>query len=435
MKHIVLERKPIGNERFNWKQKDFVLSTFGCHTENMREGIKNLKEAGFNLFELGWARHEQAWEAVELCEEYGVDLIFQDLSICGGMMDRHFERPVREDFAEYIADRVKDKKHTVGYYIWDEPYGERMLGRARFEMDKFQEIDPDKLLFVVAMPNYNPPRWKWENKQYLPYLRDFAEKLDPPVLSMDYYPIGDYPNGIKQYYYDKENQLDRDHMWCDIGALRLVGREKNLPIWFYYQGCDLYKCGYLTFPMIRMMMYAGVMYGAKGLQHYRATEEAVVNRADGSKGPFFEDQKIIHKEFAALGNTLMALENRLVYHSDEVTMPDTEGVDGLVDSVKDSDIVCGRLPRRCSVGEFTDAYGNEYMLILNRDYEAELDAEIALKDNYRFYEVSREDGKQSVVFDGITSLPIKLDKGDAVIYRVQKACEEPFTLEYRLKQN
>ena len=433
MKHLVLSRYPIGNKRFNWKQKDFVLSTFGCHTENMREGIKNLKDAGFNLFELGWARHDQAWEAVDLCEEFEVDLILQDLDTCGGMMFRHLDRPVREDFAEYIVNRVKDKKHTIGYYVWDEPYSDEMYDRARFEMDRFQELDPDKLLFVVSMPCYNPPRWNWESKQYLPHLRRFAERLDPPVLSMDYYPIGNYPKSNPQYYYDKENQLDRDHMWCDIGALRLVGREKNLPIWFYYQGCDLYDSGYLTFPMIRMMMYAGVMYGAKGLQHYRATEEAVVNRADGSKGPFFEDQKAIHKEFAALGNTLMALENKLVYHSDEVTMPDTEGVDGLVDSVKDSNIVDGKLPRRCSVGEFTDGYGNEYILVLNRDYEADLNAEIALKGEYRFYEVSREDGKQRVKYDSVNTLPVALSKGDAVLYRVQKAAEEPFTVEYKLE--
>ena len=130
----------------------------------------------------------------------------------------------------------------------------------------------------------------------------------------------------------------------------------------------------------------------------------------------------------------MALENKLVYHSDEVTMPDTEGVDGLVDSVKDSNIVDGKLPRRCSVGEFTDAYGNEYMLVLNRDYEADLNAEIALKGEYRFYEVSREDGKQRVSFDAVNSLPVKLNKGDAVLYRVQKASDEPFTVEYKLAE-
>ena len=156
-------------------------------------------------------------------------------------------------------------------------------------------------------------------------------------------------------------------------------------------------------------------------------------REDGSKGPFFEDQKIIHKEFAALGNTLMALENDLVYHSSEVTMPDTEGVDGLVDKIEDSDIVAS-LPRRCSVGEFNDPEGNRYMLILNRDYETDLDAAIPLKGDYRFYEVSRVDGTQSIVYDSINELPIKLAMGDAVLYRVQKADEEPFNLEYKLAE-
>jgi hypothetical protein len=174
------------------------------------------------------------------------------------------------------------------------------------------------------------------------------------------------------------------------------------------------------------------MYGAKGLQHYRATEDAVVMQADGRKGPFFEDQRQIHKEFSALGNTLMALENKLVLHSAELTMPDTDGIEGLRDDIADSDIIAGDLPARCSVGEFEDAYGNKYILVLNRDYEKPLQGEITLKGDMRIYEVSREDGTQRVKYETVSSLPVRLNEGDAVLYRVQRATDEPYTVSYEL---
>ena len=97
MKHMVYDRKALGNQRFQWKQKDFALSTFNCIGEDMDKAISHCKEAGFNLLELGWGRPDKVWEAVEKCEEYGIDLIFQDLSLFGGMMHRHDDRPVKDE--------------------------------------------------------------------------------------------------------------------------------------------------------------------------------------------------------------------------------------------------------------------------------------------------------------------------------------------------
>ncbi len=433
MKNVVLERYPIGNKRFIWKQREFALSSFGCDAADMRKSISNLKEAGFNTLELGWSPHEKSWEAVELCEEYGVDLIFQDLTIMGGMQHRFLERevPVDENTVLDLVKKLEGKKRTIGFYVWDEPWFDNQFDEARRQQDMLEAVRPDALLFSVALPSYNPD-FQWENGLYPEYFKKFADRMDPPILSVDYYPIGSYPMETKQFNYSDENQLDTDYMWCDLGILRKTGKERNIPIWFYYQGCDLYGAGKLTFPMIRMMMYAAVMYGAKGLQHYRANEDAVVYRDSGERAPFFEEQKAIHKEFSALGNTLMALDSKLVYHSDDL-LPDKDFARDLMEYYTDSDIVAEALPKRCSVGELADAYGNRYMLVLNRDFEKPLSAEIKLKGDYRFYEVSRTDGKQRVAFDSVSSLPVELALGDAVLYRVQKASDEPFTVEYFIK--
>jgi len=451
MKKITYNRYPIGNKRFNWKQKEYTLSTFSYLGAPDEEGdrlleivdraTKNCKEAGFNMLEMGWTPHNKAWAAVDACEKHGIDIIFQDLSIMGGMQHRYLENKITRDVAESVVNAFKDKKHMIGYYVWDEPVTDEQRFEARRQMDMLEELAPDALLFTVTVPscngggNPNDPSElpkHWENGLFEPNFRRFVDIMDPPVLSFDHYPIGDYFHVLGDRVFDYEQQFDDALIWCDLGLARKVAKEKDLPFWFYYQGCNLFKwTTYFTFPMVRAMMYMAAMYGAKGLQHYEAWESVIDN--EGNKGKFFEDQKKIHAEFKALGNTLMALDSTLVYHSDDL-LPGCEYMNGLKDDISDSEILTGTLPKRCSVGEFSDAYGNKYIMIFNRDYEKELNASLPLKADYRIYEVSKKDGEQTVISDSAREINVSLGLGDAVLLRVQPAAEEAFICEYKLAE-
>lgn len=447
MKHTVYTRIPLGNPRFQWKQKDFALSTFNCIGEDMDLTIRNCVEAGFNLLEVGWGSHEKVWEAVEMCEKYGIDLIFQDLKYFGGMMHRHDDRPVDDNIIRQTATKLKDKKHTIGFYVWDEPFCDYLFEEARRQSDILNEADPEALLFSVFPPSYNPGP-TWDNGQYADAFEEYIRRLEPPVLSMDSYPVGNYCKLYDGLVYTDEMQLDDSPMWLDLFLARNLARKYGLPFWFYYQGCSVYRTEKLTFPMVRMMMYAGVLYGAKGLQNYTATgvchlpsetgkdypRNWTVLLATGEKGEFFEDQKKIHAEFKNLGNTLMALENRGVYHSADLMPYGKYGqiYKSYADSIADSQVLAGGLPSRASVGEMQDAYGNTYLLVLNREFEKPLEASIPLKGMYHIYEVSKEDGKQ-YLRDTADVLQVSLAPGDAVLLRVQPAEEVPFTAEYRIQ--
>jgi len=451
MEHKVYKRYPLGNKRFIWKQKDYVISTFSGFPEmGTQEGdinevadkyAKYHKEAHFNLMELGWVEHEGSWAAVDACENNGIDLIFQDMSIMGGMQHHHIERKVPYEVVEDVVNKLKDKKHTIGYYVWDEPNSVEQMDEARRQMDMLQKADPEALHFTVGLPNYNggdengPHRW--ENGRFEPYVRRFAEKLDPPVMSFDYYPVGDYFNVWPGHTYNYENQLDDTFMWLDMALYRQVAKEMNVPFWFYYQGYKLYKCTKeedFIFPMVRCFMYSGVLYGAKGLQNYATGEKG--NRflnPDGSKGDFYEEQKKINFEIVNLGSTLMALDSKLIIHSDDL-LPGCEYTKPYFNKVEESKIFAGKLPKRTSIGELEDEYGNSYAVILNRDYEKLSDITLKLNDNYRVYEVSKEDGKQRVIAENVNEITVKLNGGDAVLYRFQKASEEAFTCEYELAE-
>ena len=448
MKNITYPRKPLGNKRFQWKQTDFALSTFNCIGKDMELAVRNCKEAGFNLLELGWGDHDKVWEAVEVCERIGIDLIFQDLSQFGGMMYKHDNRPVNDAAIREAAGLLKDKKHTIGYYVWDEPIYDYLFAEARRQSDILLECDPKALLFSVFPPSYNPGP-TWDNGKYLEVFEEYIRRLEPPVLSMDYYPIGDYCKLYPGLVYTDEMQLDDSPMWLDLAVARNLARKYDLPFWFYYQACGVYHTQKLTFPMVRMMMYAGALYGAKGLQSYTATgicmfpkegepypTEATTLLVTGEKGEFFEDQKKIHAEFKQLGNTLMALTNHAVYHSRDLMPFGKYGeiYKTYADEIANSEILEGTLPERTSVGAFSDDYGNRYIFVLNREFEKELHAQIPLKGDFNIYEVSRDDGKQHLISENARAVNVDLACGDAVLLRVQPGTEEKCTVAYRLQK-
>ena len=445
MKNRVLKRQPMGNKRFRWQQKEFILSTFNCVAQDMDRMIKNCKEAGFNLLEVGWSKHEKVWEAVESCEKHGVDLLFQDLSLFGGMMHFQDDRPVADSTIRETVAKLKDKKHIVGYYVWDEPYDEALFAKARRESDILLECAPDALLYSVFPPSYNPGP-TWDNGQYYEAFERYIQTLEPPVVSFDCYPVGDYDGHYPGLKYTDEKELDNSPMWIDLAVAKNFAHKYELPFWFYYQGCPVFNTEKFTFPMVRALMHAGAMYGAKGLQNYTITGLCNVPEGDtpyptratallvtGEKGEFFEDQKKIHGEFKQLGNTLMALTNRAVYHSSDVVPFGRyeEIYRRFEDHVEDSGILCGNLPTRTSVGEFTDDYGNPYLFILNRDFNRPLNTTISLKDSYHQYEISKTDGLQHMIATS-DKIGLWLEPGDAMLVRLQPASEEPYTITYAL---
>ena len=333
----------------------------------------------------------------------------------------------------------------MGYYVWDEPYDDALFNEARRQSDILEREDPNALLFSVFPPSYNPGP-TWENGEYYDAFEKFVVKISPPVLSMDAYPVGDYCKLYPGLVYTDEMQLDDSPMWLDLFVARSLAKKYKLPFWFYYQACGVYRTEKLTFPMVRMMMYSGALYGVKGLQSYTATgtchlpEEGkpyptkfTALLSTGEKGEFFEDTKKIHAEFKALGNTLMALVSTGVFHSSDLAPYGkyNEIYKKYADDPTSCELIKGELPKRTSVGEFTDDYGNRYILVLNREFEKPLNADIPLQGKYNIYEVSREDGLQRLIAENTDTLSVSLANGDAVLLRLQPAGEELFTIEYK----
>ncbi len=423
MTHKMINRYPLGNPHRVWQQDNFVLSTFSARGTNMRDTLENCADAGFNMVELGWATHEQAEEALRLCEELGLPLVFQDFTRFGGMQERHMDRKSTPEEIKAVVDHVRPYKSCIGYYIWDEPYVDDQLAESRRVVDMFQREDPDRCPFTVAIPSYNS-KYTWQNGLFAGYLHKYVTIIDPPMLSLDYYPIG-LPG------YTDEKQLDDSLFWCDLGLMRKLCAQYHLPLWFYYQALNMHGFSHFEFPMARMMMYAAVLYGAKGLQQF--TSVGATTNKDGGKGPTHAETKEIHEELKKLGNTLMALDSRYVFHSADL-LPGCPWMSGLADDMLDSEYLASPLPTRVSVGELTDSENNRYMLLLNRDFTLEKTISLPLKKTCRLYEVSKATGRQTILTDAADSIDVTLAAGDAILLRIQDSTAEAFTIEYRLEK-
>ncbi len=432
METVTLSRFPLGNKKQMWRQNDFILSVFSptdtfykSDEDTFRRAtlsVRTCAEAGFNLLETGWATQEHLRAVLPACEECGIDMIYQDLAVCGGMQDR-FIKSIDASVIKGVAEKTKKYKYCIGYYVWDEPYLEHQLAEASRQYGFYRSYVPKKLLFTVAIPSYNNA-YTWQNGKFEGYLRTFVDTLRPPVLSLDYYPIGLTENGIKA-------TTEQTLMWCDLALMQKVAHENGMPMWFYYQGQDVWNSNKLTFDQVRLFMNAGALHGAKGLQHYTAVG-AVVDEKTGGHGIYFDEQKEMHKKFKTLGNTLMALDCVRVLH-DPGLLKNSPYKDGLFGRIEESDIF-SELPPLVSVSEHEDAYGNTYIMVLSRDCENERSLALKLKKSFRIYLVSDADGKQEIVSNASDTLNVDLIPGGMKLFRLQKPDEEPFLIEYELKE-
>ena len=434
MKTKIIYHEPIGNPNRTYRQDRFIVSAcistamgFEEEVSDIRGCVWNLKEAGFNLAEFIWANPEMTEKCVLACEEFGIDGIFQNWNAFGGFQARkgnmHINVPEMQRFIEFS----KKYRHFYGYYVWDEPLSEAAVNATAEQVNMIEQMDSERLPFTVAIPSYNATH-TWENGLYEQYLIEYARKVKPPVMSLDYYPFSaTRPEPM--------NQLDDKELHLDLALTRKMGLEIGAPMWFYIQTLDS-PMGevYYRFTPERMSMqaYLALLHGAKAVQYYSPVDGAIYR--DGRKGPLFFQTKKLNHRLKQWGKTLMALTSEHVFHSPEV-LKDNMSFEKYRKSLSDSAIFADEeLPYRCSVGELTDGEGNRYIIVLNRDYLNKRTFRLNLKKEFRVYEVSGEDGMQSVRNRSTKRLNLQLEAGDAIFLRIQDTEEEICALEYMLNR-
>ena len=436
MRHQLLARYPLGNPRRVWRQDNFIASIANpgpigldyrdeLSAQKTRRAVKTCMDIGFNVLDTCWASPEMGMEIVRTAERLGGHVLYQDLKRFGGMGEKNVFCP-QNDLLGAMRDTATWNS-ICGYYMWDEPTLDEQLAVTRDMITACEAERPGTLPFTVALPSYHRLT-RWENGAYAPYIERYINIIDPAQMSFDYYPMGLTP-------YDPAVQLDESLMWCDLETVRRAARKREIPFWFCYQGHKFHFYKYdldFTYPMIRMMANAGILHGAVQLTCYTELE-GMVDPETGGPGVYYEEHKRFLSEVHALGNTLMALTCQRVIH-DESLLPTCPYMQDLRTSMEESELLEGALQKRISVSEHSDAYGNRYLMVLNRDYAAERPFSLKLKNPSHVYRVSAEDGEPRMVYTNTRTLVGFLPAGGLALYRLQPANEEPCTVEYYLSK-
>lgn len=440
----MLARYPIGNPRRKWRQDNFILSLVQpgpmglekggpIDCEKARRGMQTAADAGFNTVELCWASPEIGVEMVRAAERLGMPLIYQNLNRFGGMGFRREKnlRPEDCDFEGVLCD-VVPWRSICGIYLYDEPITPEQRAHVREMIERIEEVCPDKLPFVCSDAGN---------------IEALVDEVDPAQVAFDQYAFGGWAgNGMTP-----ETQMDGCfRYWSRMELARNAAKRIDAPFWFIFQGHQLrYKPCFdrYTFTASRMMANAALLYGAKELSCYVECD-GVLDPETGGRGFWFEEHRKLNREITVLGNTLMALECQRVIHDESVASEEQgpaqkEEAGALATfggpthlafpTMEDSELLTGKLPHRISISEMKDLYGNDYLMVLNRDYRSPVRYELQMKEVRRVWRVSDEDGSQRLAFDGTGDrIPGTLSAGSVALYRLQPMEEEPCAIEYYL---
>ena len=426
METKIIYRTPLGNPNRKYRQDRLMITTFKAYMTNLRLGIEHCKELGFDWLEFCWVNPSESRKCMVACEEVGIDGVYQNWDAFGGAAENLGTKEIRPEKVQQYLEEIKQYRHVVGHYVWDEPLHKETMEGVRQLVDMMESMDPGRIPYTVALPGVNSYGRNWEQSCYEEYLREYAEIIDPPVVSLDHYPF-------KPGTPEPPDQLDSSLMFLDLAVLRQLALERKSPMWYYFQSQDDPWTGSywkLTPEQVRMQQYMALLHGAVGLQNYNVRPGAL--NMDGTKGPLFYTTKELNHNTHMLGKTFMALTSVAVFHSPEV-LKDSEHFAKYRTALSESEILAGEeLPYRCSAGEFVDSQSNRYLFIQNRDYREARKFRLQLKESYRIYEVSREDGLQRVKFPSKDVLELSLAPGDAVLLRFQNPEEEPYLIDYVL---
>lgn len=433
METKIIYRKPLGNPDRTYRQDKFIISSckawgagFVDSADDIRRCIQICKEVGCDMTEYIWASPELTRECIMACEEYGIDGVFVSWDAFGSFERRKRDNKINFEKLEDFMNFAKKYKHFYGYNVWDEPLPPENIAATREQLDIIEGMDPGKLYYTVAIPSYNTD-YTWENGLFEDYMERYTKEINPAIMALDYYPFAAHRS-------DSFEQLDNHDIFLDIAVTRRLGLEIDAPLWFCIQVHDSpFMERYYRFTPEKMNMQANnvLMHGGKAIQLYATVEGAVYN--DGRKGPMYFPIRDMNKRLHQWGKTVMALTSEHVFHSPEL-LRDNKDFEKYREPLTDSKILADKeLPFRCSAGELTDAEGNRYMIIMNRDYNAPRKFNLNLQKDFRVYQISDFDGTQSVKHNKTKKLSLELAPGAAVFLRFQDAKEKAYLIDYVLE--
>jgi hypothetical protein len=259
------------------------------------------------------------------------------------------------------AHEVENNPAVLGFFLRDEPGVDMMPGLGRVA-SLLVEAAPEKWPYVNLFPTY-ASNAQLAAPDYETYLRRFVESVHPPFISWDNYSV-------------VEGEM-RDRFYTNLELVRRQSLESKIPFWNIILANTLFNYMEPSDATFSLQVYSTLAYGGRGIEYFTYFTPQVDNYRLSAIDQFvnrtatWDMLRRINYQIHALAPTMIRLRSTGVYHSPDVppqghSLSESRLVQDV--RVSTSDL---RHPTPCHflLGEFEDAQGRPYLMLVNKDLQ------------------------------------------------------------------
>jgi hypothetical protein len=260
-----------------------------------------------------------------------------------------------------VVHEVESNPAVLGFFLRDEPGADMMPGLGRVARLLVEAL-PDKWPYVNLFPTY-ASKAQLAAPDYETYLRQLVETVHPPFISWDNYSVVD------------GEMMDR--FYTNLELVRRQSLESKIPFWNIILAETLFNYMEPSDATFSLQVYSTLAYGGRGIEYFTYFTPPVDNFRLGAIDQFgnrtatWDMLRRINYQIHALAPTMIRLHSTGVYHSPDVPpqghpLSESRWVQEVRFSTAD---LKHPTPCRFLLGEFEDAQGRPYLMLVNKDLQ------------------------------------------------------------------
>ncbi len=359
--------------------KEFAVMAWG-NSPPKPEQLRGMKEAGFNI--AGFCSVEE----LDLVRDAGLTCFVRDPRANGYEWTSMPSDDLLHRNISALKAQIAGNPAALGFFLRDEPHASLMPGMGKVAA-MLHEAIPDMLPYVNLFP-YRGGSAAMGTSSYDEYVRMLVHTIGQPFLSYDNYSL--------------VNGEMLDYFYINLEIVRRLGLETKTPFWNCILANAHFNYMEPSDATFHLQVYGTLAYGGRGIQYFTYFTPTVGNYRLGAIDQFgnrtrtWEMLRRINNEIHALAPTLIKLRSTGVYHYPDVPEQGMGlGASRLVKSVEMTQRYM-RPPAgaRFLIGEFEDAQGRPYFMIVNKDLAQSFRFRIELKREGKLIRTSPYSGRE-----------------------------------------
>ena len=267
-----------------------------------------------------------------------------------------------------VIENYKNEKSVAGYHIIDEPGANRFKNLEKV-VSYLKEKDPGRLAYINVF-GITAEAWQMDALDYYDYIWRYLSEVKPEMLSYDNYHF--LTNSDGNHYFQnleiiRELALKFDLPYTNI--IQLIGTEPEYIPQVPFSGWRTPSPS-----EHRFLVYSSLAYGFTGIVWFHwQLSWGFTNYPPEKRAEIYATISQLNKEIKNIGDELLTLKSVGSYHVNDIPigahkLPAGELVTGIAGN------------NSYVVGFFKDSVQNDYFMIMNKNYNADVEATISLKN-------------------------------------------------------